>query len=163
MRPMNDQAIARLEAKLERLIEGAFAQLFSKTIRAQDIVLHLARAMESAIQPSTDGDPRPYAPDQYTIRLNPEVYDHLMVRQPALAQILGQYVVELAATIDYRLADMPNIDLIAEPTVEPNELYVDARHQNSATPSTAVMERIDIPDTPAPQNPQLIVNGQSTI
>ena len=42
MRAMNDQAIARLEAKLEHLIEGAFAQLFSKTIRAQDIALHLA-------------------------------------------------------------------------------------------------------------------------
>lgn len=162
MRPMNDQAIARLEARLERLIEGAFAQLFSKTIRAQDVVLHLARAMESAIQPSNDGDPRPYAPDHYLIRLNPEVYDHLTERQPALAQILSQHLVELASAVGYRLADKPNIELIAEPTVEPNELFVDARHNNTTGASTAVMERIDIPDMRAPQNPQLIINGQET-
>src|SRR5436305_924545 len=110
MRPMNDQAIARLEAKLEHLIEGAFAQLFSKTIRAQDIALHLSRAMEDGIQPASDGDLRPYAPDYYTIRLNPDVYDHLIIRQPALAQILSQHLVELAAAVGYRLRDVPTIE-----------------------------------------------------
>ncbi len=163
MRPMNDRAIARLEAKLERMIEGAFAQLFSKTIRAQDIVLHLARAMESAVRPASDGDPRPHAPDQYVIRLNPEVYDHLITRQPALAQILSEHLVELAATIGYRLSDVPTVELVAEPTVEPGEIFVDARHQNAAAASTAVMDRIDIPETTAPQNPQLILNGKSTV
>src|ERR1700712_1179900 len=103
MRPMNDQAIARLEAKLEHLIEGAFAQLFSKTIRSQDIALQLARAMENGLQPGNDGDPRLYAPDHYTIRVNPDVYDHLMTRQPQLTQILAQHLVELAATVGYRL------------------------------------------------------------
>jgi len=160
---MNDQAIARLEAKLEHLIEGAFAQLFSKTIRAQDIALHLARAMEDGIQPASDGDPRPYAPDHYIIRVNPDVYDHLIARQPLLAQILAQHLVELAATVGYRLSDMPKIDLIAANQVEPNELVVDARHHNDAVPSTAVMKRIEIPETTAPQNPQLIINGKITI
>jgi FhaA, N-terminal domain/FHA domain len=163
MRAMNDQAIARLEAKLEHLIEGAFAQLFSKTIRAQDIALHLARAMEDGIQPGNDGDPRPYAPDHYIIRVNPDVYDHLIARQPLLAQLLAQHLVELAATVGYRLSDMPKIDLIAATQVEPNELVVDARHHNDAVPSTAVMKRIEIPETTAPQNPQLIINGKITI
>lgn len=160
---MNDQAIARLETKLERLIEGAFAQLFSKTIRAQDIALHLARAMEDAIQPARDGDPRPYAPDQYSIHLNPNVYDHLIARQPALAQILSQHLIELAATVGYRLSDTPTIELIPEPTIEPNQLFVEAHHAAGVIPSTAIMKRIDIPATRAPQNPQLIINGETTI
>ena len=37
MPSMNDQHIARLEAQLERLVEGAFSQLFGKKFRAQDI------------------------------------------------------------------------------------------------------------------------------
>ena len=163
MRPMNDQAIARLEAKLEHLIEGAFAQLFSKTIRSQDIALQLARAMENGIQPASDGDPRPFAPDHYTIHLNPDVYDQLITRQPLLAQILAQHLVELAATVGYRLRKVPTIELIAATHVEPNELLVDTRHFNEASTGTAVMKRIDMPETRAPQNPQLIINGQTTI
>ncbi|MEP7290637.1 MAG: DUF3662 and FHA domain-containing protein [Chloroflexota bacterium] len=160
---MNDQAIARLEARLERLIEGAFAQVFSKTIRAQDIALHLSRAMEDGIQPANDGDPRPYAPDHYRIRLNPEVCEHLLLRHPALHEILGQHLVELAAAVGYRLSDVPAIELVAATDVAPNEIIVDARHEGGVVPATAVMPRISIPETSAPQNPQLIVNGETTL
>jgi hypothetical protein len=160
---MNDQAIARLEAKLEHLIEGAFAQLFSKTIRAQDIALHLVRAMEGGIQFARDGDPRPFAPDQYLIRVNPDVCDHLLVRQPALTQILSQHVVDLATTAGYRLRDIPKVELIAVPTIEMNEIVVDAVYQNGTLPSTAVMDRVEIPETHTPQNPQLIINGKIAI
>jgi hypothetical protein len=160
---MNDQAIARLEAKLERLIEGAFAQVFSKTIRAQDIALHLSRAMESGTQHASDGDPRPYAPDYYRIRLNPDVCDHLLLRQPELGGILGQHLVELAAAVGYRLSDVPAIELIAATDVEPNEIIVDARHQNGGVPATAVMPRISVLDSSTPQNPQLIINGETTV
>jgi hypothetical protein len=160
---MNDQAIARLESSLERLIEGAFAQVFSKSIRAHDIALHLSRAMENDIQPSSDGDPRPYAPDRYFIRLNPEVCDHLLLRQPELGAILGQHLVELAAAVGYRLSDIPAIELVATTDLEPNQIVVDTRHQNGGVPSTAVMPRIVMPESTAPQNPQLIVNGETTI
>lgn len=160
---MNDQAIARLEAKLERLIEGAFAQLFSKAIRPQDIALHLSRAMEDGIQAAADGDPRPFAPDQYIIRLNPDICDHLLIRQPELSAILIAHLIELASTSGYRLSDTPSIELIAVPQIEPNEIFVDALHQNGTIPSTAVMDRIEIEETPAPQNPQLIINGERTL
>ena len=45
---MNHQHIARLEAQLEQIIEGAFVNLFGKRIQAQDIALKLVRAMEDA-------------------------------------------------------------------------------------------------------------------
>ena len=160
---MNDQAIARLEAKLEQLIEGAFAQLFSKTIRAQDIALHLARAMESGVQPASDGDPRPFVPDHYTIRLHPDVCDHLMVRQPELARILGQHLVELASAVGYRMNDVPAIELIAAPGADPSDIVVDARYRNGNVSATAVMKPIALPKSHAPQNPQIIVNGETTV
>jgi hypothetical protein len=160
---MNDQAIARLEAKLEQLIEGAFAQLFSKTIRAQDIALHLARAMEGGVQPANDGDPRPYAPDRYTIRLNPDVCEHLMVRQPELTVILGQHLVELASALGYRLSEMPAIELISAPNSDPSDILVDAGYRNGVVSATAVMQPIALPQTRTPQNPQLIVNREMTL
>lgn len=160
---MNDQAITRLEAKLEQLIEGAFAQLFSKSIRAQDIALHLSRSMETGLRPASDGDPRPFAPDRYIIRLHPDICDHLLIRQPELPRILAEHVVELVSAAGYRLSDKPTIELIAAPNVEASEVIVDTAHQNGASPSTAIMNRIEISETPAPQNPQLIINGKKTV
>ena len=47
---MKNKHIAKLEAQLEHIIEGAFANLFGKTINAQDIALRLSRAMEDNLQ-----------------------------------------------------------------------------------------------------------------
>lgn len=161
---MNDQNLAQFEAQLERLIEGAFATMFSKHVRAQDIALQLARAMEGDAEPSETSDPRPLAPDSYTIRVHHEVRERLLARQPALTQILSQHMVELATEAGYRLNNVPVIELIADTSLSPSALTVEARHQNRAHSSTAVMERVEIPaPQQKPQNAQLIINGERTI
>ena len=80
---MNERQLAQIEARLERLVEGAFANLFGKKIRAQEIALELARAMESGIHAASGKDPRPLAPDQYVIYLHPDVLAQLDARQPS--------------------------------------------------------------------------------
>ena len=161
---MNDQSLSRFEAQLERLIEGAFAQLFSKTISAHDIALHLARAMEADLQPGTDGDVRPFAADQYSIRMNPDVQEQLIKRQPSLESILGEHIVELASQSGWRLNQTPLISIIADPALDSNELSVFTSHGAMKRNATAVMQRIETPKPdPLPTNPQLIVNGQRVI
>lgn len=164
MPPMNDQGLSRFETQLERLIEGAFAKLLSKTISAHDIALHVVRAMEDDLWQATDGDPRPFAPDQYAIRMNPNVHYHLLTRQPSLGTLLAQHIIELAAQSGYRLNNTPIIQIIADPDYAANELKVQTQHVDKRQDSTAVMERIDTPrDEPVPHNPQLIINGQKTV
>ncbi len=164
MPPMNDQSLSRFETQLERLIEGAFAKLLSKTISAHDIAMQVARAMEDDLLLSTDGDSRPFAPDDYAIRMNPNVQYHLLNRQPSLGVLLAQHIVELAAQAEYRLNNVPIIQIIADPDYASNELKVVTQHINKRRESTAVMQRIDTPqEERAPTNPQLIVNGQKTI
>ena len=87
---MNDQHIARLEAQLERLVEGTFSQLFGKKIRAQDIAMQLARAMEDGAEGQNNGDSRMLAPDHYTIYLHSQVRTQLIERQPLLPNRLSQ-------------------------------------------------------------------------
>ncbi len=161
---MNDQSLSRFETQLERLIEGAFAKLLSKTINAHEIALHVARALEDDLVQPADGDARPFAPDQYMIRMNPNVQYHLLDRQPSLGLLLAQHIVELAAQSGYRLNNTPIIQIIADPEYAANELKVQTQHIAKRQDSTAVMERIDSPpEDPAPHNPQLIINGQKTI
>jgi hypothetical protein len=162
---MSDPKLSRLEAQLERLIEGAFAQLFSKSIRPQDIALQLSRAMETQLESGEDGDFRPIAPDDYAIRMNPDVQEHLLQRQPGLATILSQHMVQLAAHSGYRLNHMPLIRILADPNLDPSELLVTAEHIDKQKSATAVMDRIDLPseNQQLPRNAQIIVNGQQVI
>jgi hypothetical protein len=162
MRLMSDPKLSRLEAQLERLIEGAFAQLFSKAIRPQDIALHLSRAMENSLTPSSDNDYRPVAADDYMIRMNPDVQEHLLQRQPGLASILSQHVIQLATHAGYRLEHTPVIRIVADPDLGPSELNVHGERIDQFKSSTAVMERIDLPSKSreTPRNAQIIINGQ---
>ncbi len=165
MASMNDQNLAHFEAQLERLIEGAFAQVFSRNVRAQDIALHLARAMEGEAKTS-EGDPRSLAPDRYVIRLNPDVRGTLLTRQPRLAEILGQHLVELANEAGYRLNADPVVRFEGDATFSAGDVSVTATHTVHLRHDTAVMERTDLP-IPAtqdrPRNAQLIVNGDTTV
>ncbi len=162
---MNDQHVARLEAKLERLVEGAFAHLFGKQIRAQDIAVQLARAMEDNAESGTPSDPRPIAPDHYTIFLNPAIQQQLLQRQPALSTHLGEHMTELATSSGYRLNHLPTVDLETEATLSTAGLIVKADHTRKKHSTTAVMQRVEIKpaNMETPHNPQVWLNGQQVI
>lgn len=164
---MNNQHFSQFEAQLERLIEGAFAHLFSKSVRAQDIALQLARAMQSEAGTTHGSDPRPVAPDYYTIRMNPATCAQLEERQPVLPQILSKHLVELATNSGYKLNHQPQIVIVPDETLPSNGLRVEARHSGGMhDTSTAVMRRADIPmpeKTPQPRGSQLVINGEQTI
>lgn len=163
---MSDQPFAHFEARLERLIEGAFAQIFSKTVRAQDIALQLARALQTHAVPGPGGDPRPIAPDYYRISLHPSARTYLLERQPALAQILSQHLVELATESGYVLNTVPQIEVVGDSDLGVSDVSVTADHQHPLH-NTAVMERVTAAVVPvesqAPRNSQIIINGQQTV
>ncbi|MEO8609779.1 MAG: DUF3662 and FHA domain-containing protein [Chloroflexota bacterium] len=159
---MNDQHIARLEAQLERLVEGTFSQLFGKKIRAQDIALQLARAMEDSAESQNNGDSRMLAPDHYTIYLHSQVRLQLIERQSLLSQRLSEHIVELASNAGYRLINLPIVDILANDELNTNAVIVKARHTQKKHSTTAVMQRVDAPVSEpqnTPQNPQLLMHG----
>jgi hypothetical protein len=162
---MNDRQFSRLEAQLERLIEGAFTQVFARSIRAHDIALQLSRAMEHGALDGDAGDARRVAPDIYAIRMNPTVRAHLLSRQPALVTLLRQHMIELATFAGYRLNGEPEIQIIGDIDLSPTDLYVDTAHISQTHNITSAMERVDFPDgvQHQPHNPQLIINGQRTV
>ncbi len=163
MRIMDEQQIARLEARLEQLVEGTFANLFGRRIRAQDIALQLARAMEDNTK-TPDNDPRPLAPDQYIIYVNPEVQVRLAQNQPGLVQILSEHIIELASLTGYRLNNAPLIEIVADDRLDTGKLSVKAYHTDRLENSTAVMERVVVSTShETPRNPQLLIDGQQTI
>jgi hypothetical protein len=164
MRLMNEQHIARLEAHLERLVEGAFTHIFGRTIRPHEIAVQLARAMEDGVVPARAGDPRSLAPDQYVIHMHPRVVEQLNKRQPALTQILSEHMVELATNAGYRLDHAPSIRLLPDPNISIGRIAVNAKHSRGQKERTAIMKRVEFPpEQESPRNPQLLINGERAV
>jgi len=161
---MNAQHIARLEAQLERLVEGAFSQLFGKKLRAQDIAMQLARAMEDSATVQEYGDSRLLAPDHYTIYLHSKIRAQLLQRQPYIGQRLSEHIVELASNAGYRLASIPTIDILENDEIAFSAVMVKAQHSQKRHSTTALMQRVEIPTSQdGPQNPQLLLHGQIAV
>ncbi len=161
---MNEQHIARLEAQLERLVESTFAHLFGKRIRAQDIALQLARAMEQTALSDPRNEVRAIAPDHYTILMPSVMRQQLLQNQPALAQLLSEHLVELAMNAGYRLNAHPVVEIIANDELKMGAVTVVASHGKKKHSTTAVMQRVDIDSVPsAPINPQLLIQGKPAI
>ena len=161
---MNDQHIAQLEARLEKLTEGIFAHIFGKRVQAHDIALQLVRALENRLEPSSNGDMRPVAPDHYHIHVHPGALKHIGERYPNLAQVLSDQIVEMASNADYQLNSLPHVKFVPDPKLSTNQIVISADHGSQPENTTAVMKPITNPATQAPPtNAQIIISGQTSI
>lgn len=163
---MNEEHLTRFEANIERLVESAFANFFGRKLRAQDIALQLARAMEDGAKAApAAGDRRPLAPDAYMILLNPQLYAYLTQTQPNLPQKLGQYLLMLASQTGYRLNNIPLIEFAADATLERHRLKVAARHTDRPENSTAGMQRVTVamPEMGQPVNAALLIDASRSV
>ena len=160
---MNDRNIGQLEARLEQLVEGAFTSLFGHRLSLRDIALKLARAMESDLKQSP-ADPRPIAPDHFTITLHPMMQKQLLQTQPQLAMRLSEHLVEFATDAGYRLVNVPDCRILANDKQRITEVRILAQHSEMKHRSTAAMKAIKLEDHAASyQKPHLIVNGDRVI
>lgn len=158
------QHLSRLEAQLERTIEGLFGRLLGHRIRAHDIALKITRAMESLARPDHDDPSRAVAPDHYVVHLHPQEHNRLLVQQPAVVDILKAYIVELAASASYHIKAEPRLDLLANADLPRGAVEVTARHTRRKASSTAVMQRVQVlPEAAAPSQPQLAIQGRPPI
>lgn len=155
---MNEEQMTRFEANIERLVESAFANFFGKKVRAQDIALQLARAMEDHAR--ADTEQRPVAPDQYVIRLHPQIYMYLSQTQPTLQHQLSQHIVMLASQTGYTLSNTPIVDLLSDAGMEKNGLSVSASHTDRPENSTVGMRpvSVSIPASNQVLNAFLLIN-----
>jgi hypothetical protein len=161
---MNDRLISQLEARLEKITEGLFAHFFGKRIQAHDIALQLVRALEDGLKPAQDGDTRPLAPDDYHIRVNPAVMEHIQARYPRLGSVLSAQIIEIAAGAGYRLRHTPLVNFVASSELANHQIIVSAGHIHLPDSTTAALKPIDIaPTHPHPINPQLIIGGHKVI
>lgn len=162
---MIDEQLARFEASLERLVESAFASFLGKRIRAQDIALQLARAMEGYARPAFSNDKRPVAPDVYIIRLSPQLHAQIIGRIGELQRVFSQHMVTLAGQAGYRLENVPTIQFEINPLLERAALEVSAQHAERRPNSTQHMQKVSLGEVKPPENlaATLLINARRVV
>jgi hypothetical protein len=118
--------LADLERLLERVFERSSARLFRTHIQAVQLERRVERAMEHARL--AEGG-RTTVPSRYRVRLAPP--DLAAVAQQegsadALAGRLADAALAFARAHGYHLRGRPTVSLLADPSVVPGEIGVDA-------------------------------------
>jgi pSer/pThr/pTyr-binding forkhead associated (FHA) protein len=162
---MSDLTVTKLESRLERLVEGVFVGLFGRGLGARELVMHLSRALEQGIQSPTDADPRPIAPDHFVIRLNANVYDHLLVRHPALPALLSTHITDLANAGGCRLRAQPVVALVPDSGLNGSAVIVTTAHQNDPQHTTQTLDAaaLNAALQRKPGNPVLVIDGDQPV
>jgi hypothetical protein len=153
---MNDR-LARLEAKIEKFVEGTLTRLLAGRLQAREVAVRLIRAMEDYARPGPK-DTR-FAPTRYLVRLNPE--DVLAIRQssPNILEELAAELIVFARELGYSLPGQPVVILEPDPTIELNGVWVDVSGGGPMS-ETRPLPNVNAPTSANPVKAFLIVNGE---
>ena len=124
MRPL-----AALERFFERIIERPSARLFGARIQPVQVQRRIERAMETE---RLSGADRILVPNRFRVRLHPVDLESFGDMSATLASELADGALAFARAHRYAVADMPRVDLAADPGVGRGEIQVDARFADPA-------------------------------
>lgn len=155
--------LARLEAHLERLVEGTLARLLAGRLHPREVIVALERAMEDgayrAEYPAAGHERR--APDRYLVRLNPADAAALESAEAGIETVLAEELVNLAREAGLSLAAPPVVHMMANAEVPLHQVRVEVEtaasegETSSMTPASGLPPAAD----PAPAG-FLIVDGE---
>jgi hypothetical protein len=162
---MIDEKLARFESNLERLVENTFTSFFGRRMRAHDLALEIARALQESAHAGTHDDPRPVAPDVYEIQLSQPLHAQILPQQEELIQTLTQHIVDLALHAGYRLKHNPTLRFVIRDSGDRHAVRVAASHSNLPRSSTTSMKRVEIPRGRGsePLRAYLLINSERAI
>jgi hypothetical protein len=155
-RQMSKNRLTRLEDHIERLVEGSFSRLFAGHLRARQVAIQLARAMEDNVR-VYPGQNRSIAPDTYTVYIHPQDYAVLLEAQPDLASALGTHLVDLATRSQMRMTRFPTVVLSPSASVPRHEVRVSAESARAPVSTSVIGPAEEAEQSQSPPYAHLIV------
>lgn len=151
--------LARLEARVEALIEGTFARWFAERLHPKDVAVQLARALEDSA-----GGAAPTPATRYTVRLHPDDADALLAHHPDLSTRLSAELVTIARDIGLTLNERPQVTILRDAGIKLRSIRVEADPRVAPETTTQSLTPVT-PDSPAapPAHAFLILDGERTL
>lgn len=139
---MSAKPIDKLERQLQDLIEGAFTRLFPRSTGAPDIAIMLFRAMEDRVSHSGVSGDQPVAPNLYEVFLHSDSVKQFTAHIPDFPARLAMLIAELSRESGYQLNAAPQVSILADPDLEPQQARVIAAHSIYSTVKTAKLATV---------------------
>lgn len=130
--------LRKLEKRLEKLFEGAFAKVLSDTLEPLEIAHHLERVIE---ENAVEGLKRTYVPNVYEIRVNRKDLNLLRPFLDDLAHELATFVREKAGELGAALPGPVEISFTENDRVKPGDLQILPRVQKRELEAALEEER----------------------
>lgn len=111
----------KMERYFEKHIEGFFRKYFAAGIQPVEVGKKLIRAMEENIQISVT---KTYAPNHYTVSLNPEDLKRMQSLEISLNDELAQYITRRAEQQNISIVGAPLVEMREDAALSPGEMRV---------------------------------------
>ncbi len=151
--------LARLEARLEQLIEGSLARLTGQGFSLSTLAAQLAQVMEEGLRVDSHG--LQHAPDHYLIRTHPQTLQWLLAREPQTQILLAKGLRQVAESQDLRMPRPPEVGLEAAQDIPLGTFQVIAWHSTHPLERTHALRVAENQESrAAPPGAYLIIGGQ---
>lgn len=128
--------LSQFEAMAQGFIEGSLSRLLGGELEPLEVAARLAQAMEDNQQ---DG----WAPDVYTVTVNPTDYEKLRQKSAELETELADSVIALSQHANLRLKERPEIRLTADHALKSRQVRVQAAFRETAGSTTQISLKAD--------------------
>ena len=149
--------LAKLEVRLQNLIEGSAARIFISRDLQNELAARLADAMQAGVKTGAEGNL--VAPNLYTISVHPGQLDHIE-RHSSLLDELAQGLQEAANEAGWVLLSPPVIRLVEDEQISPRQFSVKAQiSMEKLAETTDLIVESSLSASPTSTNAFLIVDG----
>lgn len=162
MAAMNGHPLARIEARIAGLVEGAFAQVFGSASDLQIIMTSLSAALDDAVRQSKAADGKYIQPRWIGVRVRQSQIDALLTAWPDIEDSLARQIAEYDATGNSLVRHVPEIKFIADETLAPGLVVITVNEPDQRDP-TGILPRIHLPSSRFPSQALLITETGGTI
>ena len=136
------KALARLEKILQELVERPQWLLTPKRIHPLQMAAAITRAFET--QTLHVGD-RVIAPNDFTLRLNPDDFDQFTAERRTLEREFAMYVTRAVAERGLVLSAPATVSFTSDDSVRPGGIEVDATFREAEPPPPTLQQRLRSP------------------
>jgi hypothetical protein len=157
---MEQDRLSRFEDRIRFIVEGSLVRLLSGQFHPGELTIGLSRAMTDHSEYSKDG--KLIAPDEYTIRLNPQDHAFILETEPTITTTLADELVQLARQENILLLSSPSVRLLADDEIRVHHVSVNATYLTFGTDTTRTLQRTPSAPERIP-NALLVLSGEQQI